>query len=575
MAAKLGFVTGLVLASFAAPIATAQTVPCAPSWQPTFGHGPGLAIALVGHDDGGGPALYAGYYTTPFGYLGRWNGTAWSWLGNFTPGSGWFDGTSWHYGTWVGSLAEFDAGSGPTLYAAGNFHLFAGATSARFIAEWDGIRWSDLQGGMSGGYPQYYGWSGVYYETQVNALTVFDDGTGRALYVGGDFTHAGTVAANFVARWNGSAWSALGIGLNAPVIALTEYDDGSGPALYAGGWFTGAGGVSAQGIAKWNGTSWSALGSAAGGLSNGSVDCLSAFDDGSGPALFAGGWFSVAGGPAAYHVAKWDGTSWSVIGTWTGLNDGVYMLNTLDDGTGPALYAGGWFTPAGGGLPTYLMRWNGSAWSALGSGVSGLVEATTVCDIGRGPALYAGGSFTCPESGDTFLARWAPPSGCLAVCEPGSGGVSPCPCANPPGGPGRGCDNSAATGGAALAASGIAGLAHDTLVFRTLGETPSALSIVLQADALDASGSVFGQGVRCVSGTLIRLYVKTAHSGSISAPRASDASVSARSAQLGDPIAPGSQRHYGVYYRDPQVLGGCPAASTFDITQQLSVLWQP
>jgi len=40
-------------------------------------------------------------------------------------------------------------------------------------------------------------------------------------------------------------------------------------------------------------------------------------------------------------------------------------------------------------------------------------------------------------------------------------------------------------------------------------------------------------------------------------------------------IAPGTHRYYGVYYRDPTVLGGCPATSTFNITQQLDVLWSP
>jgi hypothetical protein len=49
--------------------------------------------------------------------------------------------------------------------------------------------------------------------------------------------------------------------------------------------------------------------------------------------------------------------------------------------------------------------------------------------------------------------------------------------------------------------------------------------------------------------------------------------VHARSAALGDTIAPGTHRYYGVYYRDPTVLGGCPAASTFNITQQLDLLW--
>ena len=40
-------------------------------------------------------------------------------------------------------------------------------------------------------------------------------------------------------------------------------------------------------------------------------------------------------------------------------------------------------------------------------------------------------------------------------------------------------------------------------------------------------------------------------------------------------IVAGEHRYYGVYYRDPVVLGGCPAASTFNVTSQLAVLWAP
>src|SRR5438552_18823760 len=51
-------------------------------------------------------------------------------------------------------------------------------------------------------------------DTNVNALTVFDDGAGGgpALYAGGTFTIAGGVAANRIAKWNGSSgrWSAVG-----------------------------------------------------------------------------------------------------------------------------------------------------------------------------------------------------------------------------------------------------------------------------------------------------------------------------------------------------------------------------
>lgn len=164
-----------------------------------------------------------------------------------------------------------------------------------------------------------------------------------------------------------------------------------------------------------------------------------------------------------------------------------------------------------------------------------------------------------------------------SLCEPGAGGVIACPCANPPGGPGRGCDNSAGTGGAILSASGIAYLSMDSLVFATSGERPAALSIVLQGNALLSSGVVFGQGVRCAGGSLKRLYTKTASSGSITAPDfgAGDPTVSARSAALGQVIQPGQSRWYVVYYRDPIVLGGCPAIGTFNVTQTGEVAWLP
>src|SRR5229473_6781278 len=122
----------------------------------------------------------------------------------------------------------------------------------------------------------------------VHALTVFDDGTGPALYAGGEFTTAGDVTANRIAKWNGTQWYALGSGMNGSVLALAVFDDGTGPALYAGGEFTMAGDVVANRIAKWDGAQWSALGS---GI-NGPLLALTVFDDGTGPALYAGGNFT-------------------------------------------------------------------------------------------------------------------------------------------------------------------------------------------------------------------------------------------------------------------------------------------
>jgi len=160
-------------------------------------------------------------------------------------------------------------------------------------------------------------------------------------------------------------------------------------------------------------------------------------------------------------------------------------------------------------------------------------------------------------------------------CVPASAGVIPCPCSNPPAGPDRGCDNSAGSGGASLAARGSTQLSADGLVFTTSGEMPSALSVLVQGNTFLPAGVSYGQGVRCLGGRLLRLYSKTAVAGVIRAPDrdAGDAPISVRSASKGDVIHAGQSRWYAVYYRDPTVLGSCPASSTFNSSQAGEIAW--
>jgi Tol biopolymer transport system component len=203
------------------------------------------------------------------------------------------------------------------------------------------------------------------------------------------------------------------------------------------------------------------------------------------------------------------------------------------------------------------------------------------------PAISADGRFVVFESyasnldppdalvvPDVFVRESLTPA-FTSLCEPGVGGVIVCPCSNPPAGAGRGCNNSAGTGGARLTATGFPRLAADTLVFTTSGEKPTALSVVLQGSVLVASGAPYGQGVRCAGGALKRLFTKSAAGGSITAPDfgIGDPTVSARSAASGSLIQSGQSRLYLVYYRDPVVLGGCPAGSTFNATQTGLVDW--
>ena len=144
-----------------------------------------------------------------------------------------------------------------------------------------------------------------------------------------------------------------------------------GPALYAGGDFTTAGGVSAERIAKWNGASWSALGAPGSGM-NDAVYALAVFDDGSRPALYAGGAFTTAGGVRRLDIAKWDGTSWSALGTpGSGMNGAVYALSVFDDGSGRRSTRAALHHGRRRRRRAYIAKWNGTSWSALGARATG------------------------------------------------------------------------------------------------------------------------------------------------------------------------------------------------------------
>ena len=193
--------------------------------------------------------------------------------------------------------------------------------------------------------------------------------------------------------------------------------------------------------------------------------------------------------------------------------------------------------------------------------------AVYTIQLGQYPgAVYGTGTFSISLEGT---------GGVVSICHPGTDGVRNCPCSNPPGSTGRGCNNSSATGGAVLTASGAASLSADSLVLTSSGERPTSFGVLLQGKQASSTGFVFGQGVRCATGVLKRLYSRSASAGTMSLPGGGDPSVHARSAQLGDPIQPGEHRYVSVYYRDPHVLGGCPATSTFNSTQTLDVTWAP
>jgi hypothetical protein len=504
----------------------------------------GAVVTLLSHDDGSGPALYAGgswcladeSNTRGFG---RWDGTAWRAVGNSPPTSVTALATS-PGGLLVVATHGFPPGYGPAL------------------SYWDGVSWTHTSPDPNQPY--------VY-----SALQQF----GTALYVGGSFNITiGLNVTSNLARWTptgGYAPIAPGsYGTNAGVSALATYNDGTGSALYVGGGFTGADGYvfPLNFIARWNGTSWAPLGN---GM-NDIVDALCVFDDGSGSALYAAGNFTIAGVVSALRVARWNGSSWSAVGA--GFDSQVSVLGVFDDGSGPALYAGGDFTMSGTTPVFSIARWNGTSWSGVGGGISGTVRALCAHDDGTGigPQLFAGGQFT--QAGalkSDNLAAWRGCGGTIAKFCYGDGSDGNCPCSNQ-GVSGRGCDNSMLTGGARLNATGTTN--PDTIELYVAGELPNAATLVFQGTSALSSPLSFGDGLRCAGGTLVRLYTHNAVNGIVSVPSAGDPSISARSASQGDPLTPGAVRTYQAWYRDP-VPNFCtpPAGNVWNLSNAVRIVW--
>jgi hypothetical protein len=160
-----------------------------------------------------------------------------------------------------------------------------------------------------------------------------------------------------------------------------------------------------------------------------------------------------------------------------------------------------------------------------------------------------------------------------SFCHPTFEGVSACPCGNNPSIYGKGCNNSANTGGAQLVGGGISSIGSDSMWLVSQFMLPNALTVVNQGNAILASSVPFAQGVRCVGGSLKRLYTKAASGGAVTVPGSGDPTIHARSAALGDPISAGQSRAYYAYYRDPSVVGGCMSSLTFNTTQSVQAIW--
>ncbi len=220
-------------------------------------------------------------------------------------------------------------------------------------------------------------------ETNDDVFAIETDGSG--VYVAGAFTQIAGIEANGIAYWNGAEWEALtneaGVGVEGFVFALAV----SGNKVYVGGQFTQAGGHAANGIAVWDPVTrtWSGLG---GGVQGDGSDLpfVSAIKVNGGDVYVAGS-FTKAGGTDARSIARWNGSSWSALGS--GVQGTVNALEYFNGN----VYAGGSFSTAGSVASNAIALWNGSDWETMDGGLNGFVNEIKVSgDSG----VVVGGLFT-------------------------------------------------------------------------------------------------------------------------------------------------------------------------------------
>ncbi len=370
-------------------------------------------VSLAVYDDGRGPALYVGGTFKSVGgvaatNIARWNSQKWEAVGTGLrakqPG-----GPPYR----VAAMTVFDDGTGPGLYAAGRFD-FSGDVPAANIARWNGQNWTALDGGITSSFPSQNQFNDPE-SAVVSAMTAFNDGNGPALYLGGDFDflQAGgeTINATNIVRWKGGKWSALANGAPGFVNTLASFDDGSGPALFAGGDFEMPGNTPIRKLAKWNGTSWSAVGQ---GEFLGPVDTLIPWEDAQGRALLvAGDFLRDPNDTQSTGFNRWNGQVWSrLVGgqdTSTEAN-GVRAFAVVNTGTTRALYLGGQLgvADAGGSLnPRGVVRWDGQRWQPTEQSFDGEIHSITAWDDGKGSSLILAGAFTTGAGQRLYkLAKW-------------------------------------------------------------------------------------------------------------------------------------------------------------------------
>ncbi len=209
---------------------------------------------------------------------------------------------------------------------------------------------------------------------------------------------------------------------------------------------------------------------------------------------------------------------------------------------------------------------------ALFSGAAGNPGTVMLPTIGQGAGTATG-------SGHIITQFQLQAAAMISICYDytpvaapycaGDGTGTACPCGNDsPVGAYAGCLHSLGSG-AVLRGTGFASIASDSLSLTcsSLPATTSGLFFQGTGQTNGGLGAVFGDGLRCAGGTVVRLASKTAVAGVMHYPQGADVPISVRGS-----VPAGASRYYQLWYRNSTPF--CTSA-TFNLSGGVAVSWTP
>jgi len=325
--------------------------------------------------------------------------------------NGGIDGYGLYAGEWNGKLV--DCGHFTTLHdGIGVF--------ARSVALWDGSNWSVLTDPKGGNYNTGLGMWNDTVTVDAMMCTTFEGD----LIVGGNFTKAGSIQANRIARWNRTNWSPMGAAFyngnsSTYVMALAVYNN----VLYTGGNFTTTEGRQVNGLAKWNEDSLKWVNAEPNFPPNSSspgrtIQVLYVYNG----KLWAGGSFISIDGVTCNGVAYYDGTNWHPIGNsgeagvsgLSSFSTGGEVTDMTSDGTN--LYICGSFTKVNGQICNKVAKFNGSNWCSIGFGAD--LRPEGLC-MYQGSLVITGDLYSADGNNFNNIALYNP-NGVIGIKSPNS-----------------------------------------------------------------------------------------------------------------------------------------------------------